>query len=71
MPVSTSVALVFLAFFVGIIISYVLYKVRKSQHSAKRTVPESALEVSQRSGDESQQGSEKPLNRITPLSEQV
>jgi hypothetical protein len=70
LPVSFWVSLIFIAFFVGIIVSYVVYKVRKT-HSYSKTFPESALEVSQRSGDESQNGSEKPLNLITPLSEQV
>jgi uncharacterized membrane-anchored protein YhcB (DUF1043 family) len=70
MPVTFWVALIFLAFVVGIIVSYVVYKVRKPNNYSK-TVPESVLDASQRSGEESQTGSEKPFMPIAPLSEQV
>jgi len=68
MPISSAVALIFVAFFIGIILSYVVYKFRKS--SKKYTEPTQALsESSHQSAEDSRLG-ERPLN-VAPLSEQV
>jgi hypothetical protein len=69
-PVPSAISLIFVAFFVGILLSYVIYKCRKSSLNQKYDATNQALsESSHRSTEESQVG-EKPLN-LSPLSEQV
>jgi hypothetical protein len=72
MPISSAVALIFVAFFIGIVLSYVVYKFRKSNASKKYTQANSAQvlsESSHKSNEDSRLG-ERPLN-IAPLNEQV
>jgi len=69
MPVSSAVALIFVAFFVGIILSYVVYKFRKNMNK-KYSQPQQALSESSRQSAEDSHLGERPLN-VAPLSEQV
>jgi len=70
MPISSAVALIFLAFFFGIVLSYVVYKFRKSHTKYNQTETAQALsESSHQSAEDSHLG-ERPLN-VAPLSEQV
>jgi len=78
MPLASAISLIFVAFFFGIILSYLIYKIRKSRNNganAKYTPQETgessqhALTESSRSAEDSQVG-EKHLT-MSPLSEQV
>jgi len=70
LPLATWVSLVFLAFFVGIILSYVVYKVRKSSATYQEKVPSLSDSQHKEEGLDSSNNVEKPLN-LSPLSEQV
>jgi len=69
MPVSSAVALIFVAFFVGIILSYVVYKFRKNKRYVQTETAQALSESSRQSAEDSHLG-ERPLN-VAPLSEQV
>jgi len=64
LPLSSSIALIFLAFFLGLVLAFIIYKIRKS---SKTPVVDALSESSHRAEDS--QG-EKPLNPAS-LNEQV
>jgi len=66
-PVPSAVSLIFAAFFVGIVVSYVVYKCRKS--STKYDSDAVRLESSMRTTEDSQIGDKRLTH--SPLSEQV
>jgi len=73
MPLPSAIALICAAFIVGILLSYVVYKVRKSRKTSYAEASAS-LENSQHSqlGDSQSGAGDKPLIPVvTPLSEQV
>jgi len=70
MPVSSAVSLIFVAFFVGIIVSYVIYKFRKNANKKYSQPDTQALSESSRQSAEDSRIGERPLN-VAPLSEQV
>jgi hypothetical protein len=70
MPVSSATALIFVAFFVGVILSYVVYKFRKNSKKYVQADSVQALSESSRQSAEDSHLGERPLN-VAPLSEQV
>jgi hypothetical protein len=61
MPITSSVALIFLSLFIGIILAYVIYKVRKAMAGPSKYVEAGSATLGDSSRQETQVDNSQPL----------